>query len=386
MNEIPNDPDRIEISFKCIKASQPIGDLYLASVSYRDLIRMTYFDVRRVIDKERDVERYLGIQRPLHKNRVADLGDYVNYLDASFPTSIIVAINDIEYVSFDNDSGIMTVSNMKDGDDVPSIPIRRLGRVIDGQHRIAGLESFSGDKFDVPVTIFLGSDISDQAHIFSTVNLEQTKVSKSLVYDLYELARTRSPQKAAHNIAVTLDRDESSALHKRIKRLGIATADRLFEPISQATFVEGILDHITRDPKMDRDILLRGETPEKADVDETFKLIFRNMFIDGRELDILEITYNYFNAVKRRWPDAWNDRGRGAVLNRTNGIKALLRFLRYAYLKVAVPGDLVTEESFYERVFRPINIESNQFVIENFVPGTSGESKLLRVLRGQDEI
>jgi DGQHR domain-containing protein len=386
MNQIPNDPDRIEISFKCIKASQPIGDLYVASISHRDLIRMTYFDVRRVIDKERDVERYLGIQRPLHKNRVIDLGDYVNYLDASFPTSIIVAINDIEYVKFDDDTGIMTVSNMKNGDDVPSIPIRRLGRVIDGQHRIAGLESFSGDKFDVPVTIFLGSDISDQAHIFSTVNLEQTKVSKSLVYDLYELARTRSPQKAAHNIAVTLDRDESSALYKRIKRLGMATADRIFEPISQATFVEGILDHITRDPKMDRDVLLRGENPEKADTDETFKLVFRNMFIDGRELDILEIIYNYFNAVKRRWPDAWNDKGRGAVLNRTNGIKALLRFLRHAYLKVAVPGDLVTEDKFYERVFRSINLESDQFVIENFIPGTSGESKLLRVLRGQDEI
>lgn len=386
MIDIPNDPDRIDISFRCLKARQPIGDLYIASIPHRDLIRMTYFDVRRIIDKERDVERYLGIQRPLGKERVADLEDYVNYLDATFPTSVIIALNQIEYVSFDETTGTMSVSNMKEGDDLPSVPIRRLGRVIDGQHRIAGLESFSGEAFEVPVTIFLGADIADQAHIFSTVNLEQTKVSKNLVYDLYELARTRSPQKTAHNIAVTLDRDESSALYRRIKRLGMATAGRDFEPVSQATFVEGILAHITRDAKGDRDILLRGEIPDKADSDGIFKLVFRNMFIDGKDVDILTIVYNYFAAVKKRWPEAWDERGRGAVLNRTNGIRALLRFLRHAYLKVAIPGDMASMEKFHERVFGPIALESKDFVVENFVPGTSGEAKLYRVLRGQETI
>lgn len=386
MTDIPNDPDRIDISFSCITSRQPIGDLYLASIAHRDLIRMTYFDVRRVIEKERDVERYLGIQRPLSKNRVDDLEDYVNYLDATFPTSVIIAINDIEYVKIDEETGKMFVSNMKDGDDVPSIPIRRIGRVIDGQHRIAGLESFSGESFDIPVTIFLGADIADQAHIFSTVNLEQTKVSKNLVYDLYELARTRSPQKAAHNIAVTLDRDESSALHKRIKRLGMATAGRDFEPISQATFVEGLLAHITQDAKGDRDLLLRNKRPEKAGGDEIYKLVFRNMFIDGNELDILDVVYSYFNAVRKRWPDAWNDRGRGAVLNRTNGVRALLRFLRHAYLKVAVPGDSVHMDKFLERVFKPIELQDKDFTVENFVPGTSGEARLYRILRGQDKL
>jgi DGQHR domain-containing protein len=347
---------------------------------------MTYFDVRRVIEKERDLERYLGIQRPLNKNRVADLEDYVNYLDATFPTSVIIAINQIDYVDYDEASGTLRVSNMREGDDVPSIPIRRVGRVIDGQHRIAGLESFSGASFEVPVTIFLGADIADQAHIFSTVNLEQTKVSKNLVYDLYELSRTRSPQKAAHNIAVTLDRDESSALYKRIKRLGMATAGRDFEPISQATFVEGLLAHLTRDPKGDRDLLLRGKLPEKAEGDDIYKLVFRNMFIDGRELEILSVVYSYFNAVRKRWPGAWDDRGRGAVLSRTNGIRALLRFLRHAYLKVAVPGDSASTEKFYDRVFKPINLTDRQLTVENFVPGTSGEAKLYRVLRGQDSV
>src|SRR5947209_7699225 len=132
MRDIPADPDKIEITFSCLRARQPIGDLFVASIPYRDLIKMTHFDVRRVIQSERDVERYLGIQRPLSKTRLADLEDYVNYLDASFPTSVIIAINDTDYVNFDEKNGKMTVSNFKQSESAPSIPIRMIGRVIDG--------------------------------------------------------------------------------------------------------------------------------------------------------------------------------------------------------------------------------------------------------------
>lgn len=241
MVEVPPDPSKVEVSFDCIKAEQPIGDLYIASVPYRDLIKFTYFDVRRVISSERDVEKYLGIQRPLSKNRLTDLEAYVNFLDATFPTSVIVAVNDSDYASFDPDKKRMVLRNFRRGEAEPSLAIRQLGRVIDGQHRIAGLEAFAGDHFDVSVTIFIEADIADQAHIFSTVNLEQTKVSKNLVYDLYELARTRSPQKTCHLVTVTLDRDPESPLAGRIKRLGFATEGADFEPISQATFVEGLM-------------------------------------------------------------------------------------------------------------------------------------------------
>ena len=54
---------------------------------------ITFFDVRRRIAEERDVERYLGIQRPLQPRRVDELRDYVNFIDATFPTSIILAID-----------------------------------------------------------------------------------------------------------------------------------------------------------------------------------------------------------------------------------------------------------------------------------------------------
>ncbi len=377
------DPDPIRHTFTCIRATQPIGDIFIASIPFRILIRISHFDVRRILQQDRDVERYLGIQRPLEDKRVKSLSEYVNYGDASFPTSVILAIDE-EFAYFDEASNTMTVSNIKADESEPSIAIGRLARVLDGQHRIAGLRAFEGETFDVPVTIFVGADISDQAHIFATVNLEQTKVHKSLVYDLFSLARTRSPQKTCHNIAVALDRDRRCALYRRIKRLGFATEGRIFEPITQATFVESLMPYLSNAPKKDRDLLLRGKELQKLFGDDLYKMPFRNLFIDNQDLNITEIVANYFDAVRSKWPDAWNETGRGMMLNRTNGFIALMRFLRNAYLDIASPGEVPSASKFLERVFANIDLKDGDFTVDNFVPGSSGEGRLYRVLRRQE--
>jgi hypothetical protein len=146
------------------------------------------------------------------------------------------------------------------------------------------------------------------------------------------------------------------------------------------------MKHITKDPKHDRDVLLRNKLPEKASGDQVFDLVLRNMFIEGRDIDIIQLVYNYFAAVKLRWPVAWDDKGRGQMLNRTNGVRALLRFFRHAYLKVARPGDMATTQRFLERVFSTIPLRDADFIVENFVPGTGGEARLYRVLRGKERL
>jgi DGQHR domain-containing protein len=379
------DPSPIEYSFACIRATQPIGDIFIASIPFKTLIRISYFDVRRVLQADRDVERYLGIQRPLDDDRVGSLSEYVTYKDASFPTSVILAIDE-EFAAFDSEANTMKVSNFRIGESAPSIAIGKLARVLDGQHRIAGLRAFPGETFDVPVTIFVGADIADQAQIFATVNLEQTKVHKSLVYDLFSLARTPSPQKTCHNIAVALDRDKNCALYQRIKRLGFATEGRVFEPITQSTFVESLMPYLSSEPKKDRDVLLRGGVLEKTFGDELYKMPFRNLFVDKQDLSITEIVSNYFNAVQKKWPSAWEERGKGMMLNRTNGFRALMRFLRHAYLDIAAPGDVPSSAKFLDRVFGRIDLKDRVFTTDEFPPGTSGEAHLYRVLRGQDTI
>jgi hypothetical protein len=68
----------------------------------------------------------------------------------------------------------MTLSNVIRDTLDESILFRHIARVIDGQHRIAGLMDYNSGDFDLPVTVFVGFDIAQQAQIFATVNLEQT--------------------------------------------------------------------------------------------------------------------------------------------------------------------------------------------------------------------
>jgi DGQHR domain-containing protein len=374
------DPHRRELRFAALRATQPIGDLYIAIMDAKDLELIANFDVRRVLQDERDVERYLGIQRPLNPQRVADLQEYVQFSDATFPTSIIIAIDD-NFASFDENEKKLIVRNYKEGEESPSTNIRRIARVIDGQHRIAGLFGFKGHSFQLTVTIFIGSDISDQAYIFATVNLEQTKVSRSLAYDLYSLAKTRSPQRTCHNIAVTLDSDEQGPFYRRIKRLGVATPGRSQEMITQATFVESVLPYISGNPKSDRDRLLNGYSLNKISHNESLRYIFRNMFISGHDLDITEIIFNYFSAIRKRWPEGWDARDRGLILNRTNGFRAFMRVLRPLYISLGNPGDVVSTEKF-ERSLSSVPVDSSYFNTDNYPPGTSGESALRRDLLG----
>lgn len=379
------DPDPISFTFPVVKVSQPVGDIFVASVGWNVITKIAFFDVRRVIQQERDVERYLGIQRPLDPRRVKKLEDYVNFVDASFPTAIIIAVDD-NYASYDENQNTLTLSNTKEGEKNPSIAINNLARVIDGQHRIAGLLKFRGDRFDVPVSIFVGADVADQAHIFSTVNLEQTKVHKNLVYDLYSLAKSRSPQKTCHNIAVALDQDKESPFFQRIKRLGGATIRGRFEPISQATFVESLLRYITEDAKADRDLLLRGKTLMKARGDEVFRFPFRNLFIDEKDIRIGEEVFRFFTLVRSRWTNAWNDtRREGLMLNRTNGFRALMRLYGHLFREHGTPGTSLPDD-FVRHYLKNLPLKDDDFNTENFVPGSSGEGRLFRVLSCSEKL
>ncbi len=370
------------ISFKCLKVSQPIGVFYIGSISSSHLSDLTWFDVRR-IRKERDVETYLGIQRRLDDKRVEELKQYVTTVDACFPTAVILAVPSV-CVQYDEATNMMTLSNYlePDGGQDP-IFYKEIAKVLDGQHRIAGLKDYSGAPFEINVSIFVDIDIAEQAYIFSTVNLAQTKVNKSLVYDLYDLAKSISPQKVCHNSAVALDEHENSPLFHRIKRLGVATEGRFNETITQATFVQSLSKYICRNElaaAKDRDVYMRGEVPSKANADELKIVIFRNMVIENKDVGIADILWNYFDAVKERWPQAWSATGHGIILNKTNGFRALMRFLRDAYLFLTAPGGIPNKEDF-RKVFERVHLKDDDFNTDVFKPGTSGESTLYRTLK-----
>ena len=282
------------LEFPCIEVNQPIGTFYIGSLDNRILQRICWADVRRIEGEHREVEIISGLQRKISDSRVKKIQAYVETKDATFPTSIILAIKEAD-VDFNREKNVMRV---RDSGEV--------AKIIDGQHRIKGLHNFQG-VFQLNVAIFVQMEPQDQAIVFSTINLTQTKVSKSLVYDLFELVEVRSPQKTCHNIARIAHYSKESPFEGRIKILGTAR-NKETELLTQAGFVEPLLKLISDNPLKDGDLLKRNSTPKKISDQEasTRGLVFKNLFIDKKDEAIGIVMFNFFRAIAARWPNAWD--------------------------------------------------------------------------------
>ncbi|MDN0118011.1 DGQHR domain-containing protein [Yersinia frederiksenii] len=328
------------ITIKALKVSQPIGEFYFGKIKAKDLVNITYSDVRRMADSEsRQLDDYIGIQRPLIESRVRQINSYISGVDSSFPNSIIIAMNS-DNLSWNESNGDFIISPNEDGD------LSKLAKILDGQHRIAGFDDSNttfindiGDvsDFELLITIFVDADISTQANVFSTVNLAQTKVNKSLVYDLESLAYSRSPEKTCHDIAVLLNKEKDGPFEKRIKRLGVATPNISNETLTQAAFVENLMKLITFDAKSDRNYFLAKQKGgkiakeynlEKIDDKSLIKYPLRQSFLSDKDFIIATNVSNFFNSVRSLWPNAWDKSNKQSSLNKTIGLIALFRILR----------------------------------------------------------
>jgi DGQHR domain-containing protein len=361
-------PEDKWLTFSCIQISQPIGNFYIGVINSSDLVRISFADRRTIQEGKREIEVISGIQRQLSEKRVDELRKYVTNVDASFPTAVILAVGS-EDAAFDEKSSTI---RLRDRDNV--------AKIIDGQHRIEGLVNYQSEsKFELNVTLFIDMDMEDQAILFSTINLKQTPVSKSLAYDLFDYAQTRSPQKTSHNIATVLNRRTDSPFYRKIMILGTATGHPN-ETLTQAAFIEPLMGYISRDPMSDRDLLRRNKTLPLATPAEirVNKLIFRNLFIQDRDAEIAKLLSNYFTAVKEKWPEAWSLRKPGLILNRTTGYRALMKFLPIACLSIGRDFAVPTAE--FRVVFEKIGLKDDDFTPENFKPGSSGQSQLFQRL------
>lgn len=373
------------ITVKCIEVKQPIGVFYIATIEWYDINTIARADIRRIEKGEGGkVETYLGMQRRLSDGRVKEIGKYVKNIDATFPTAIILHVNSFAILN-EGENNEEEVRNVIFDAERSEMKIRvdyDVATILDGQHRIEGLKKGLGidghsnkDRFQLNVSIFVDLDMDDQSMVFATVNKAQTKVNKSLVYDLFAFATSRSPQRTAHNIVRLFNEKENSPFYGMVKILGTAD-DPERETITQATIAESIIKYISSNPMSDRDILKRKKKLDKVSGTEEKRLFLRNLFIEEKDADIAKIIWNLFSAVQKKWPNQWGS----TLLTKSTGIIAFMKFLRPAYLTLASKiGDVVTEESF-SKLLDSVEIEGKNFNKEIYLPGTTGQSKLYKEL------
>lgn len=283
-----------------IEVTQPIGTFYISALDARTILKIAEINVSR-----KRFEPACFTSNGSNKC-VNGISEYCADPDATFPTPIIIAMNE-------DLSGCSINSNMMEIDDS-----KVLGEVIDGQHRLLGIQASEYiDDFVLPVVFMFGLTEEEKAYVFSIINSKQTQFSMSLLYELFDLSDKRSPQKTCHHIARSFNSDEKSPFYKRLKMLGEKEGERV--TLSQGGFVKYLLPLISNDPvddmvKIKRNIKLKDD-PE---------LPLRHYFIAEKDNYIYKILLNLFNAIKEVFPEEWDNR-KDFVLSNTVGFAGVMQ-------------------------------------------------------------
>lgn len=365
------------VTIKCVEVNQPIDIFYSGKLGWKQLFDIAYSDIRRIED---ETDLYFGLQRRLSPNRLKQIAKYVSFSDATFPTSIVLSI------STKDDEGNSLIESYKDGELViknkPNI-----AKIIDGQHRVFGLKKYiesnglfaDGFIFEFIVTIFLDMSPEDEAMVFSTINKAQTKVNKSLVYDLFSLSESRSPQRTCHNIVKFLN-EEETPFKGKIKRLGTAVTNN--ETVTQATLVETILKYISKEPLVDRDKLIKGGKLDKVTGNDEKRLFFRNWFIQKEDSKILKMLLNYFDVISNKWNDAWYDDTK--IISKSTGIIAFMRLLKDIVGHYGT--DKIISENEFKVILDKVTLNNESFTNAEYASGGVGQSKLYNKLKEDTEV
>lgn len=135
---------------------------------------------------------------------------------------------------------------------VISIPITpAASQVIDGQHRLAGLEAAVDKKPDIGekeilVSICLNLSTEQAARIFLNINSEQKPIPKSLIYDLFGILDDGAHLSInrANDIAQELNDNQESPYYKFIKYPG---TPRGVGSIDLSTVISSLKKHLETD-------------------------------------------------------------------------------------------------------------------------------------------
>lgn len=231
---------------------------YTLAMKAKHLIALHYVAVRG-----RDNEEG-AVQRPLSIRRINDIRNYILEGNTFFNSFIINWTDENFRPKFS--AGKITV---------PLVPAA--AQVIDGQHRITGLQQAvdtdqSVGETDLLVTLCIGLSTSQAAKIFLNINTEQKPVPKSLIFDLF--GEVVDDENHAVNRAADLARDinddPESPLYKLIKFPG---APRGQGSIELSTFVSAFKDHLKPQAGTFYTYKIRTFDKQKAAISNFFQAI-----------------------------------------------------------------------------------------------------------------
>lgn len=344
------------MKYKILTFEQPIGEFALAVMNVKDILKIARVD-RREFD-EVALDSHGGPQRQQSTARVKEITKYSETADATFPTPILLALSDDAYTITDDYICI------KDETDIASI--------IDGQHRMLGLEkSKYASEYNLPVVFVLDATEEQKALIFAIINGKQTRVPASVIYDLFAVVEGRNPFKTAHEIARAINSAEASPFYRRLKMLG-SKSKGSNESLSQGTFVTQLLKHISSKPADDFNL-----SRSNLEMQPRPAAVFNKYFLENKDEVILKILLNLFEGCKTVFSVEWEDPN-NYVLSKTTGYTGIMMSLSTLIRQGEELKKLDME--YFLKIFNELKslLEINQLMLDSnsFPPSITGASKL----------
>lgn len=279
--------------YKFTSITQPAGKFYMFKMRSSQLIPISQSEVRTPYNST-------GIQRLFSQNRVNDIATFCEEKSAMFPTPIIVSAKSNVVRFYDEKRKPLQdkYTNLEEG--FIEIDRKKISEnmlffsIVDGQHRLAGIEKYfethknsEVEDFELAVLIVFDTENYEDAQIFSAINRHQKPVSKSLVYDLYGLSNDNTVEKFAHELVKEINERQDSLMKNKVKMLGFKTDAQI---VSQATLVEQIIPLISDKIQEDNRLLIDGYIPE-----ENNKLFLRKYLLTYDVDSASDIVINFLN-------------------------------------------------------------------------------------------
>ncbi|MFY7732398.1 MAG: DGQHR domain-containing protein [Bacteroidia bacterium] len=363
------------IGFPIIQNQQ---DFVIAKFSIKQIFTFTRY-TNRILNSFDDDGTPLyneEIQREIEPSRVKKIADFlIEDPEATFPTNLVLHMPK-EVIEEQKEHKNFVEITLKDRvfDELKKTSGDVYITIIDGQHRIKGIEIALDrikseietlskalrtgvktesdflekklkdrtqrlkdlEEIELVVSFFIDKTIEYQAMIFSTINRTQKRVSQSLVYDLFGLNTNDSPHKTAIQVIISLNGHKNSPFYKKIKFYGGDYSIGNSPPLSQATMAKSIVNLISenlRESERDR-YRTRKELNSKSAGSNKF-LPFRKYYANNKDNVISDIMFYYFSSVRNTFKDKngnslWNIGQSGKpenILQTTVGYDSLLRIL-----------------------------------------------------------
>lgn len=262
-----------------------------------------------------------GFQRALDMNRVGEIGTYLSQ-NAILPNALVIAFEE-GTLEFDplpgqqEDSvakfGHLTVKGKiikRDGEEEPLPENERIGYVIDGQHRLKGIESSTLPEGSFPIIIsaFYGVDARFQLSQFYALN-QTVPISRALLALLRrELGLQLSPheayKKAISDVCGILQSKPGSPFEAE-KYVG----SPIYKGPLSITVVEGMVERAVKNTH------LKWKWNQDANL------------IPGSHLqDIAQSLYVYWKGISEVFPEYWGKKPKDQRLFCAIGLYTMIQF------------------------------------------------------------